>query len=661
MSSTDRLGRRGTLAAMALAPAAGAALTLLLWFLAKQVSLPAFSTSMVTRALATAGSAAVIVVVGALMAWWMRGGAIPRWRAVLTHAAGYLAPAALVFTTTGMPLAATRLYIDGLQVDQAFRTQFLGRMAQTTSLSDMNYIDMPTYYPPTWFWLGGRLANALGMPGWEVYQPWALVSISAAACLLVPVWQRLLGSLPAATGVALVSTCLMLQLGPQEPYAVIVALGVPAMSVIARRALAGSWFAAAGVSVFLGVSATMYTLFTAIAAGSVVVLALALAAARRSWRPMARLAAVGTGAVCLALVTWGPYLWATLHRRERSGATAMHYLPGEGAEFPMPFLAASIVGVLCMVGLVYLLTRWRRAEEGALLLVLLCQYAWCLASMVLTLVGVTLLGFRVEMLVALQLATAGVMGLAWMRRRGISTFYPTLYAERLGAGTWRATQRGITVALVVVLCFAGVRYAQNIPTHHQENLDYAYSDTDGYGERADRFAPNATQYYAEIDREIQSHGHDPADTVVLADETRFMSFHPYYGFQAFTSHYANPLGEFDRRNAAIEQWALRSWDDLATPEAFDAALHEKPWRAPDVFLFRGDLEAERDAATDTKTGFKLHLAEDIYPNHPNVRYRGVFFNPDAFADPDRWAATQVGPFVVITRVSPEGDRAGAVD
>ena len=38
-------------------------------------------------------------------------------------------------------------------------------------------------------------------------------------------------------------------------------------------------------------------------------------------------------------------------------------------------------------------------------------------------------------------------------------------------------------------------------------------------------------------------------------------------------------------------------------------------------MFRGDLENKDD-------GFKFHLAEDIYPNQPNIRYRAVFFNAD---------------------------------
>ena len=47
----------------------------------------------------------------------------------------------------------------------------------------------------------------------------------------------------------------------------------------------------------------------------------------------------------------------------------------------------------------------------------------------------------------------------------------------------------------------------------------------------------------------------------------FLSYYPHYGFQGLTSHYANPLAEFDRRAAAIE-----SWSDLAGPEEFVKAL-----------------------------------------------------------------------------------------
>ena len=44
---------------------------------------------------------------------------------------------------------------------------------------------------------------------------------------------------------------------------------------------------------------------------------------------------------------------------------------------------------------------------------------------------------------------------------------------------------------------------------------------------------------------------------MLTADYSFLSFYPYYGFQGLTSHYANPLAQFDRRADAIESWAHR--------------------------------------------------------------------------------------------------------
>lgn len=668
---TDLPSRRQMLFGILAAILGGGAFTLLCWLVLRQTSLPAFNTSMVTRGLATAGTVTVLIVVGVFVVLWLfdehradglrhqsvitrvahlraadNGAATPpvpplrvsrpRWRVILTYVLCYLSPAAIVVTTTAVPLSATRLYLDGLQVDQGFRTQFLTRMATTWANQDMNYIDMPSYYPIGWFWLGGRLANLLGIPGWEVYQPWALVSIAAVGCTLVPVWQRLTGSLPVATAIALTSTCVVLVTTPEEPYGAIIALGTPAAIILAYRALRGSWYATAGVTVFLGASATMYTLFTGAIALSVVVLAtIGAVVTSRSWIPISRLLVIGIGSILIALTAWAPYFAALLSGRPHSGATAPHYLPPEGTQIPLPFLAPSVVGVLCLIGLIYLIVRVHDPEVRTLGIATVVFYAWTIASMVASLAGTTLLGFRINSLIILQLATAGVLALAELRLIGVRRLYPDRMTPRLSRLT--------TVILVVVLLGAGVHYAQSIPGRNESAIDHAYSDTDGYGERADRFAPDTARYYADIDAEIRSHGYEPTDTVVLTDESNFMSYHPYHGFQAFTSHYANPLGEFGRRNAAIEAWAGGSWADLADPEAFAESLSEAPWREPDVFIFRGDVD-------DREVGWKTHIAEDIFPNNPNVRFRGLFFNPEPFlADPTMWHVSQIGPFVVVSR------------
>ncbi|WP_080792887.1 galactan 5-O-arabinofuranosyltransferase [Corynebacterium pacaense] len=647
----DRLSRSATLLGILLAAAGSFVVTLAAWWALKQTSLPAFGTSMVTRALASAVIIAVILVVAVLMWLWVRdehrgnprwngGSALPvtrpRWRVWLTYAATYLSPAAIVIAVLAIPLSSARLYLDGISVDQGFRTQYMTRAADGILISDMNYIDMPAHYPVGWFWIGGRFANLLGLPGWEAFQPWAIVSLAVTASILVPVWQRITGSLPTAVGVALVTVCVVMVMSAEEPYAAIVAMGIPAMAAISPRILRGDLFALAGGVIFLGVSATLYTLFTAVIALSVVaVCAVMTSAMRRTWRPIIWLVVLGASSMLIALISWGPYLFARAAGAEQSGDTALHYLPLEGTQFPVPIFASSVIGLLCLVGVVYLVLNIRIAEARSLAVALGVFYAWIGMSMAVTLIGTTLLGFRLDTLIVATLATAGVLGIADARLVGLYSLYPDRITRR--------TARNTSMVLIVLVAFGGLSYAQNIPQMNSHAIDLAYTDTDGYGERADRYPAGSARYYAEIDSHLRDLGFEPSETVVLTDEQNFMSYHPYRGFQAFTSHYANPLGEFAKRNEQIETWAVDSWTFLQNPADFVASLDGSRWTPPEVFIFRGDME-------DAPAGWKYDLSEDIYPNNPNVRFRGIYFNPEVFlGDGAPWSAAQIGPFVVVTR------------
>ncbi|MEZ2121906.1 MULTISPECIES: galactan 5-O-arabinofuranosyltransferase [unclassified Corynebacterium] len=683
--TSDALSDRATVLAIAAAGVGGGALTLFCWFILKLTHLPAFGGSLVSRALSTTGTVAVLLLVISLVFLWLRdehhdqlrcrdktpgvrvfarghGSVVadepdtaeayppttelpdseripssrPRWRVWLTYLVCYLSPAALVVTTLALPLSATRLYLDGITVDQGFRTQFLTRLTDSPVLSDMNYIDLPSYYPGGWFWFGGRFAHLLGLDGWAAFQPWALVSLAAAASMVVPTWQRICGSLTVATGVGLTSICLILVIAPQEPYAAIVALGVPASTVLVRRALDGSRLAILGMIIYLGASASIYTLYTAVVALSIVIVTAVFSAiVDRSWRPLGRLVLMGTASMAIASLVWAPYLLAIVRGEPHSGATAMHYLPYAGTQIPMPMLSFSAVGALCLLGTIFLVVRAVDRDVRAMGIALVVFYGWIVASMIATLAGNTLLGFRMDAVVTLQLATAGVFAIAEIRLLGPDTLYPHQISARTG--------RSVTLVMVTLLLIGGVSYAQTIPQRNHTAIDLAYTDTDGDGVRADLYPPDSGVWYGEIDELIRSKGYIPRDTVVLTDEHNFMSYHPYRGFQAFTSHYANPLGEFDVRNREIEQWASSSWNTLAGTEEFLGALSRSSYTAPDVFILRGD-------AKDTEEGWKYDIAEDIYPNNPNVRFRGVWFNPAPFtADGAPWDIEQVGPFVVVIR------------
>jgi len=119
---------------------------------------------------------------------------------------------------------------------------------------------------------------------------------------------------------------------------------------------------------------------------------------------------------------------------------------------------------------------------------------------------------------------------------------------------------------------------------------------------------------------------------VLTADYSFLSYYPYYGFQSLTSHYANPLAQFDMRVSAIESWAT-----LTNADQFIAALDKLPWKPPRVFLMRR-------GANDTYT---LRLASDVYPNQPNVRRYQVELGSALFDD--RFDVSTVGPFVLAIR------------
>ena len=163
---------------------------------------------------------------------------------------------------------------------------------------------------------------------------------------------------------------------------------------------------------------------------------------------------------------------------------------------------------------------------------------------------------------------------------------------------------------------------------------------------------DATVYYAEIDEHLVEKLGKRSGSTILTDEQHFMSFYPYHAYQAITAHYANPLGEFERRNEAIESWTqITDPDELVA--AMDRAAEEEGWTAPDALVLRGEVPAEEggpagsDATPMEDAEFSYLIADDIYPNQPNVRFRTVHFPASAFQE--HWDVTQIGPFAVAVR------------
>ncbi len=585
-----------------------------------RVQWPAYNSSNQLHALTTVGQFGCLAGLLASGLIWRRG------RRLLPRALAVLFLSAFSVVTLAMPLGATKLYLFGISVDQQFRTEYLTRLTDTAAPHDMTYFGLPPFYPAGWFWIGGRLAALTGTPAWEMFKPWAIISITIAVVLAFVLWASMI-RFEYALIVSTATAAATLAYSPTEPYAAIIAVLMPPVFVLAWSGLrgqtrSGGWAAVIGTGVFLGGAALFYTLLLGYAAFTLAIMGFLLAAARRRVEPLVRLAVIAAISGAITLIGWTPYLVAAAKGHPADSGTAQHYLPPAGAQLEFPMLHPTLLGALCMLGTVWLVWRARSSTPaGALAIAVLAVYAWSLLSMLTTLVGTTLLSFRLQPTLTILLTAAGAFGFIEVTRA-------------LAARVNPENSRRVVAAAATLGAIGALTFSQDIPDVLRSDIVVAYTDTDGNGERADRRPPGAEQHYREIDAKIlRTTGLPRDETVVLTADYSFLSYYPYYGFQGLTSHYANPLAQFDKRADAIEGWAT-----LTSADEFIAALDKLPWKPPTVFLMRR-------GAGDTYT---LRLASDVYPNQPNVRRYHVELDNALFDDP-RFDVSTVGPFVLAIR------------
>lgn len=640
------------------------------------VNWPAFNSSNVLRALTTVGQVGAAVLLAVSIALLRLHRALG-WARLLSWAG----ISAFVTVTLGMPLAATKLYLFGVSVDQEFRTEYLTRLTDSAALRDMTYADLPPFYPAGWFWFGGRVANVLGMDGWEVFKPYAIGSIAVAAVVSLVLWTRLIRA-DWAVGVSAAITAVAITYAAPEAYGAVIAILIPPVLVMAWGALyrpaelvirgahrnqaqtestetparrtvtapgeptAGGWAAVLGTGLFLGLAATFYTLYFAFAVFAVVLMAVVAAglgvraryAARTPRRiaaqqgvpgepvqgigraigaPLLRLVAMGVVTALIGLPVFVPFLLRMLDNPKLESGGAFHYLPEAGSELPLPMAEFSLLGGLCLIGVIWLVLRATSSRRAQSLgLGVIAVYLWSLLSMLATVAGSTLLSFRLEPVLLVLLAAAGAFGFV----EGARAVYQALNEP--------ARFRWVAIVLATVGALA---YCQNIPHVLAPEITTAYTDTDGDGHRADQRDPAAVRHYRHIDDILRAQtGREPSENVLLTGDTTFLAYYPYFGFQGMTSHYANPLADYADRSAAIEDWS-----ELETPQELLDAMAAAPWRAPDAFLFRRSGD-----------DYTLRLAADVYPNDPNVRRYTVTFPAALFDDP-RFTTTDIGPFSLI--------------
>lgn len=535
-------------------------------------------------------------------------------------------------------LHGTRFYLNGLSGDQFFRTQYLSRLTSSPALADMTYIDVPAYYPAGWFWVAGRIADTLGLPGWAAYKPLAVMTMAIAGALAFTVWSTVVGRRTAVL-LSLASVLVGLTSAAYEPYSWVLIIVIPPLAVLTWSVLHAT---AAGdvralnpttvtLGAFLGITAAVYTLLTFYFAFLGILAAVAAVAAgssghrdvaARAVRTSGAVAVVGVMALPIAALVWAPFVVEGFRNGFRSGA-AQHYLPAAGAQFPVPMAEPSLSGVACAIGLVWIVLHARRRRVAAGLAVIVVSiYLWYALSMAALAFGTTLLPGRLEPLLLSTLYCGAVLaaidGVARVQRR-----VPGPDRTSLVAGAFAASLL-VTVAIT-----------QDVREYHGTLVDTAFTEYDPTGAPAlgpvDTAQAGASN--GQLARTIaEMTNRRPEELVVLTAHFPLLAHAPYWGFQTSIDQYANPLADFPARRAEVESWAAASG-----PTDLIGRLERSRFTPPSVLV----LDRRAD-------GLHIGLTADLFPQEPNVASVDVRFEPGLFDDAG-FERREVGAFTVIVR------------
>jgi galactan 5-O-arabinofuranosyltransferase len=188
-----------------------------------RVEWPAYPSSNQLHALTTVGQVGCLAGLLGCGLVWRRGRRWLAWLAALVFVSAFS------LVTLAMPLGATKLYLFGISVDQQFRTEYLTRFTDSPALADMTYFGLPPFYPPGWFWLGGRVAALTGTPAveaWTMYKPWAITSITVAVAVALVLWKALV-RFEYALIVTVASAAVTLAYSSPDPYAAMITVLLP--------------------------------------------------------------------------------------------------------------------------------------------------------------------------------------------------------------------------------------------------------------------------------------------------------------------------------------------------------------------------------------------------------------------------------------------------
>ena len=513
-------------------------------------------------------------------------------------AAGAIAAMAVTGALAGTPYGP-----GGLGGDQTFRTAAVTRFADSWHNADFTSKGLPSFYPPAYFWVLGRLAAMLSVEPWRMLKVGAIVTALAVPMVAFVLWRRVVPERVAA----FVSVVAIVVENFYEPYSwlVIVAFVPWWLEVVIGVRRPGR---PPGNPILLGaVGALMLITYWYFFTVGVVAFGVKLIADRRDRgvdrRQVDRTAAIAGVTLVASAVYWLP-LTISVVLADHPESLGNRWFSTSHPELPLPMFDFTATGVVALVGVVYLAWAYRTdAVARGLATLLAAAYAWYLIGAVAADADRPLLSFRAKPLIPLILLTAGVIALVHL-------------VELAAHHDRRAdvARVGLTVGMLL-----GVYAAQGFI---DDVRDSPYTEAARAAVRPDGSPPDPSA--AVLQRTIESTVGRHA--VLLSDRVDVLALYPNHAFVVWDAHYANPASEFGHRIEFLTGLSLT--DD---PVSFRALVEQNPYDAIDAFVLLDDGD-----------DLVFRYGADAFP--ARTRSTEIRFPKTLFADFDR---IPVGDHVLV--------------
>jgi galactan 5-O-arabinofuranosyltransferase len=341
-----------------------------------------------------------------------------------------------------------------------------------------------------------------------------------------------------------------------------------------------------------------------------------------SWRELRRTIAVLGIAAFGSSVFWAPLAWNFLTAPAFESLNN-RWMTLNSGDLALPMLEPSVLGVLCLAGLVFLVVTAKERLSRALLLVLVSSYVWHAVGFLANAVNMPLMSFRMRDLVEPLLLSAVALGLVRLARLAAVAAPSGLFP----AGT---LVRLVAVGGIVLSVFVGDQYVNGVlgkpvvqAAHNQQLPD---GELPPYHDASAKTQAAATRLAAIIDSEYTGRGHP----VVLTDRSDLMAYYPYYGFVQWNAGYSHPTSRYHDRLAFLEDLA-----HSRTTGEFAQRSGANPYDRIDAIV----LAVQKNSLV-----FKSH--DDAFPLGTKIR---EIDTPKSLISPEYFQVSLVGGYLVAVR------------